>query len=524
MPLSQPISTVSSERHLLPTTITVDGASVVAPLRRRIFGSFVEHLGRAVYGGIYEPGHPTANEDGFRLDVVDLVKELGSSAIRYPGGNFVSGYRWEDGIGPRADRPRRLDLAWNSVETNEVGIDEFAKWAELTGSEIMYAVNLGTRGILEALDVLEYANYPGGTALSDLRAANGSPEPYDIRMWCLGNEMDGPWQTGRMSADDYGKLAARTAAAMKEVDPTLELIICGSSSSAMPTFGEWERVTLEHAYDDVDFVSCHAYYQIVDGDLGSFLASSLDMEKFIASVVATADHVKHKLGKAKTMMLSFDEWNIWYQIEHRAVRSEAKAARLASGAGWPEAPRLLEDVYTVADGVVFGSLLITLLKNSDRVASASVAQLVNVIAPIRTEPGGAAWRQTTFFPFSVTSRLAAGDVLLPRIDTGSYETERYGAAPFVDAVATFDRETGRAALFLVNRSQDTELPVAVDLSTLDVTRILEAVVLQDDDPFAANTFDDQERVQLRTLSETTLHEGHLSVVLPPLSWTALSLS
>ena len=392
-------------------SVALDRAAVVAPVNRRLFGSFVEHLGRCVYDGIYEPSHPTADQDGFRRDVVDLVRELGSSTIRYPGGNFVSGYKWEDGIGPRENRPVRRDLAWHSLESNQVGVDEFARWCKLTGSELMMAVNLGTRGIAEVLDLLEYTNHPCGTALSDLRVANGAPEPYDIRMWCLGNEMDGPWQLGHMSAEDYGKLASRTAAAMKMVDETLELVVCGSSGSGMPTFGEWERVVLEQSYEHVDFVSCHAYYQERNGDLGSYLASSLDMQYFIETVVATADHVKHKLRSNKTINLSFDEWNIWYLDEHRdsdEVNDE-----------WRFAPRQLEDAYSVADAVVLGNLLITLLKNSDRVTSASLAQLVNVIAPIMTEPGGEAWRQTTFFPYSVTSRLAEGVVVRPVIACGS---------------------------------------------------------------------------------------------------------
>ncbi len=345
------------------THIALDRSARVATIDRRIFGSFVEHLGRCVYDGIYEPGHPAANEDGFRLDVVELVKELGSTTIRYPGGNFVSGFRWEDSVGPREQRPVRRDLAWHSLETNQVGLDEFSRWLKLTGSELMLAVNLGTRGIDEALDLLEYANHPSGTALSDQRIANGTVEPHGIRMWCLGNEMDGPWQTGYMTADDYGKLAARTAAAMKMADKDLELVACGSSGSGMPTFGDWERTVLEHAYDHVDFISAHAYYQERGGDLGSFLASSVDMQFFIDTVVAAADHVGSKRKSAKKIAISFDEWNVWYLDEHQASQEVNDE--------WRVAPRQLEDVYSVADAVVVGNLLITLLKNHDRVRSAS---------------------------------------------------------------------------------------------------------------------------------------------------------
>jgi len=496
--------------------ISIDRSNVVAPLNRRIFGSFVEHLGRCVYDGIYEPGHPTANADGFRLDVVELVKELGSTTIRYPGGNFVSGYKWEDGVGPRESRPVRRDLAWHSLESNQVGLEEFGRWCELTGSELMMAVNLGTRGIENALDLLEYANGEAGTALADQRIANGRAEPYDIRMWCLGNEMDGPWQIGHMSSADYGKIAARTASAMKTADKNLELVVCGSSGSAMPTFGEWERVVLEESYDYVDYISCHAYYQERKGDLDSYLASSMEMKYFIDTVVATADHVKHKLRSQKTIQLSFDEWNIWYLDEHQASEEVNDE--------WRIAPRQLEDVYSVADAVVLGNLLITLLQNHDRVTSASLAQLVNVIAPIMTEPGGASWRQTTFFPFSVTSRLARGEVLRPRIDVGTYDTEVYGAAPLVDSVVTADAETGTSAVFLVNRSQTESIDVTIDVTDLGATSITEAVTLHDADPYAKNTFAEQTRVGLSPLAGAVLADGTLTVTLPPVSWSALALA
>lgn len=496
--------------------IVIARSAVVAPLNRRIFGSFVEHLGRCVYGGIYEPDHPTANEDGFRLDVVELVKELGATTIRYPGGNFVSGYRWEDGVGPRDQRPVRRDLAWHALESNQVGIDEFARWCKLTGSELMMAVNLGTRGIDSALDLLEYANHPSGTALSDQRVANGAVEPYGIRMWCLGNEMDGPWQTGYMSADAYGQIAARTAQAMKAADRTLELVACGSSGSSMPTFGDWERIVLEHAYEHVDYISCHAYYQERGGDLDSYLASSLNMEYFIQAVVAAADHVKHKLRSDKTINLSFDEWNIWYLDEHQASGEVDDQ--------WTYAPRQLEDVYSVADAVVLGNLLITLLKNHDRVTAASLAQLVNVIAPIRTEPGGAAWRQSTFFPFSVTARLARGEILRPTIEVDTYETSVYGRAPLVDAVATMDGETGSSAVFLVNRSRTEPIDVSIDVTDLEATTIAEALTLHDDDVYAKNTFEDQNRVGLKPLDGVSVDEGTLTVTLPPVSWSAISFT
>ncbi|MGX5695536.1 arabinosylfuranosidase ArfA [Agromyces soli] len=497
--------------------LTIDPHFTVGTVQRNLFGGFVEHLGRHVYDGIHEPAHPTADAEGFRQDVVELVKELGVSTIRYPGGNFVSGFKWEDSVGPRESRPRRLDLAWHSTETNEVGLHEFSSWLDKVGSELMLAVNLGTRGTAEALELLEYANLPGGTALSQQRIDNGRTDAFGVKIWCLGNEMDGPWQLGHRSADDYGKLASRTAKAMRQLDPSIELVVCGSSSAHMPTFGEWERVVLTHAYDDVDYISCHAYYEERDGDLGSFLASAVDMDGFIETVVATADHVKAVRGSSKTVNISFDEWNVWYLSRFENVD------KIQGLDNWPVAPRLLEDVYSVADAVVFGNLLISLLKHADRVTSASLAQLVNVIAPIMTEPGGIAWRQTTFFPFSITSRLAQGDALALKLEVPTYETKAYGTVPLVDAVATHDAATGRSAVFLVNRSVSEPVTLTVDIASLGEVSLLESHTLSDDDVYAKNTLADPERVAPRANDSVRIEGGSLTVTLPPVSWTALSL-
>src|SRR4051812_47630722 len=250
--------------------LTLDPAFSIGTVDRRLFGSFVEHMGRCVYTGIFEPGHPAADDDGLRTDVLDLVRELGVTTVRYPGGNFVSGYRWEDGVGPRGDRPRRLDLAWRALETNAFGLNEFMRWARLADVEPMMAVNLGTRGVEAAAELVEYCNLPDGTAAADLRRKHGVAEPHDIRLWCLGNEMDGPWQIGNLTADEYGRLAARAGHAMRRVDPSIELVACGSSNSTMPTFAAWEATVLEHAYDQVDYISLHTYYDPEKYDEASF--------------------------------------------------------------------------------------------------------------------------------------------------------------------------------------------------------------------------------------------------------------
>ena len=501
-----------------PARLTINPAFAVGPVNRRLLGSFVAHRGRAVYGGIYEPGHPTADEEGFRGDVLEVARELNLSGIRYPGGNFVSGYRWEDGVGPKDERPRRRELAWHSTETNEVGLHEFASWVSKLGADLMLAVNLGTRGTAEALELIEYANGEPGSTLADRRVANGRTEPFGIKTWFLGNEMDGPWQIGYRSADDYGAIAARTAKALRQFDPEVELVACGSSHHYMPTFGDWERVVLSHTYGDVDYISCHAYYEEKNGDLGSFLASTTSMDRFIESVVATADHVKALKRSDKTINISFDEWNVWYIEEGITGEVGIYRSEEIAGAEWPVAPRVAENIYSVADAVVVGNILISLLKHADRVTAACQSMLVNTMAPIRAEKGGIVWRQTTFYPFALTSRWARGVALDVPVSCGTYETAEYGTAALVDATATYDAETGLYAVFAVNRSTDAPVEVSVDLQHPGSTSLVESVMLAENDPYVTNTPEEPTRVVPRPNGTARLADGRLVFTLPPVSW------
>ncbi|MGI5241086.1 alpha-N-arabinofuranosidase [Dactylosporangium sp. CA-139066] len=490
------------------TTIVIDPAFRIGEADRRLFGSFVEHLGRCVYGGVFEPGHPAADATGLRGDVLALTRELGVTVVRYPGGNFVSGYRWEDGVGPVAERPRRLDLAWKTIETNAFGLDEFMTWARLAGVEPMMAVNLGTRGVQEACDLLEYANHPGGTALSDRRGG----DPYGIRLWCLGNEMDGPWQIGHKTAAEYGRLAAETARAMKLIDPSVSLVACGSSGRGMPTFAAWEATVLEHTYEHVDYISAHAYYDPTDGDRPSLLASAVDMDLFITDVAATADHVAARLRIPRRLKIAFDEWNVWY------MSRPADPDR----PGWTTAPPLLEDDYTATDAVVVGDLLITLLRHADRVGVACQAQLANVIAPIRTAPGGGpAWRQTIFHPFALTAAHARGTVLRVEPTGPSHDTRRYGEVPSLSAVAVHDEERGELTLFAVNRS-DTDLPVDVDLRGLPAMRAVEHLTIAAGD--AVNTADSPEAVTPTSRPAPPTDAGRCTLHLPGPSWNVIRWS
>jgi alpha-N-arabinofuranosidase len=504
--------------------LVVDRDFTVGPVPRRLFGSFVEHMGRCVYTGIYEPGHPAADERGYRRDVLDLTRELGVSIVRYPGGNFVSGYHWEDGVGPAAERPRRMDGAWHTIETNAFGLHEFAGWAAEAGVEMMEAINLGTRGVEEARALVEYANHPGGTAWSDLRVANGAKDPFGIRVWNLGNELDGPWQIGHKTADEYGRLAQEAGKAMKLVDPTIELVAVGSSNAHMPTFGSWEHTVLSHAYDEVDYISLHAYYQEHDGDALSFLASANDMDYFIESVIATADAVKAKRHAKKSIQLSFDEWNVWYQQRGDG----GDQPHMVGKAEWREHPRLIEDEYNVTDAVVVGTFLHSLLRHGDRVTIANQAQLVNVIAPIRSEEGGPAWRQSIFWPFARMSELATGQIMRVAATGDKFDTARYGDAAVVDAAVTYDAERGRVALFVANRGLEEAADVALDLRGLTASSVTRAEVLTvpaGGDRFSSNSETVQDAVGLVPLSGVGIDDaGAVRATLPPLSWAVIELA
>ena len=496
----------------LSAQVRLEPRAVIAPVDRGLFGSFVEHMGRCVYGGLFEPGHPSADEDGLRGDVLELVRELGVSLVRYPGGNFASGYRWEDGVGPLAQRPARLDLAWHSRESNTFGLDEFMRWTRKAGVEPMMTLNLGTRGIREALELLEYANHPGGSELSDRRIAHGAREPYRIRRWCLGNELDGPWQQGHKTAAEYARVAAEAARAMRQYDPGLRLIACGSSGASMPTFGEWERLVLEETVELIDEISLHAYYEEGD-DLAGFLASGVDMDRSIERVAAIIDDVGRRSGSEQRIDIAVDEWNVWYLSRHLGRFHPVD---------WPEAPALCEDAYTVADAIVVGGLLISLLRHADRVTSACLAQLVNTIAPIKTVPGGPAWREATFYPFALTAAHARGQVLQLPVTAPQMETSRYGSVPVIDVAATLD-DDGSVSLFVVNRHPSES--VTLDVGAGDGARwhVGTAVVMNDVDVHAVNTPDDPLRVRPRDLGAITVEGPDVQAVLPPVSWSFIRL-
>ena len=493
--------------------LILDKDYVISPIDKRIYGNFVEHLGRCVYTGIYEPGHPQADAEGFRKDVLELVKRLNVPIVRYPGGNYVSGFRWEDAIGPKEKRPKRLDLAWKTTEPNEVGIHEFASWAKKANTSIMYSVNLGTRGPADAQHIVEYANHKGGSAWSDLRIKNGAKDPFGIKLWCLGNEMDGPWQMGQKTAYEYGRIANEAAKMMKWTDDSIETVACGSSSFQMPTFGEWEYTMLNECYDNVDYVSLHRYYGNPHNDTPDFLASSMDLDAFIRTVAAICDAVKGRKHSKKQVNLSLDEWNVWYH-------SHQQDQDLHQREPWGTALPLLEDVYNFEDALLVGLMLITILKNADRVKVACMAQLVNVIAPIMTRPGGGAWAQTIYWPLMQASTLGRGRSLLPQIASEKFDTKHYTDVPVVDAAAVMD-DDGNVAIFAVNRDLKEDVELTCDLRSFGSFRQINHSVLHHDDVKATNTEDHPDTVLPYEIPAKL--DGN-PLVLPAASWNVIRLT
>ncbi|HCE44425.1 MAG TPA: alpha-N-arabinofuranosidase [Lentisphaeria bacterium] len=490
--------------------IAISRAFAIDKVDPRIYSGFIEHLGRAVYEGIYEPGHPTADKDGFRQDVIDLVRELDMPLTRYPGGNFVSGYSWTDGIGPKNKRPARRELAWMALEPNQVGVNEFVQWCRKANTSPMMAVNLGTGGADDARNIVEYCNVEKGSHWSDLRRAHGFEKPHGIKTWCLGNEMDGPWQIGHKNAVDYGKLARETAKVMKLTDPSIELVACGSSSLEMPEFARWEEQVLTECFNHVEYISLHSYFGNSENDTPLFLSKPDRMNEFIRKVAATCDFVSAKLKSKKRINISFDEWNVWFH----SGRKDKKVPQ------WICPRQILEDVYTMEDALVVGGILISLLNNADRVKIACIAQTVNVIAPIMTAKGGAAWRQTIFYPFMHASKYGRGTVLRQAVESPEYRNKD-GKSPYLHSAVVLNEGKKEIAIFAVNRSIDKELELSVDLSSFGGTSVAEWIVMQDRNLKSSNTLKNRDNVVPSVSNDATVKNGILKASLGKASWNVI---
>lgn len=498
------------------TRVYLDSRRTLPPLDRNLFGSFLEHLGRAIYGGIYEPGSKLSDADGFRKDVLDEVKHLGVPMVRYPGGNFVSGYHWLDGVGPKKDRPRVLDKAWDSIETNQFGTNEFMAWCRAVGATPLMGLNLGTGTPEQAAALVEYCNVEKGTRWSDLRRNHGMPNPHNVLHWCLGNEMDGPWQIGHMSATEYGLKAADAARQMRYVDHSLKLVACGSSGPFMRTYLEWDREVLEQCYDYVDGISLHRYFGNAGeprGDSSKYMAMNLSMERQIAETAAVCDYVQGRKRSPKKLWLSFDEWNVWY----RTTSGDAVDGKRQ------EAPHLLEEAYNLEDALLVGGLINSLLRNSDRVKIACLAQLVNVIAPIATNSNGLL-RHTIFYPYSWALQFARGSALNLLVESPTYEVSETDHVPYVDVAGTFDERTRRISLFVFNRDLSKARDVELIWEESAPSHVTDSLTLTGDVLKAFNSFEAPQRVTPRSLEKPSTTEKRTRFEAPPRSYSVFQWS
>ena len=494
--------------------VYIDSRRAIGSVDHNLFGSFLEHLGRAIYEGIYDPGSKLSDANGFRKDVMDEIKRLGVPIIRYPGGNFVSGYNWLDGVGPKESRPHILDKAWNSLNTNQFGTNEFLTWCKAVGTEPLMGMNFGTGTAEDAANLVEYCNVEKGTKWSDLRRKHGYAEPYKIEKWCLGNEMDGPWQIGHMTATEYGMKAQDAARQMRAIDPSLKLIACGSSGPFMPTYLEWDREVLEQCYDYVDGLSLHRYFQNIPeetgGESSKFVAMNLSMEKQIMETIAVCDLVQGHKRSAKRLWLSFDEWNVWYrQRRGDAVNGHGK-----------EAPHLLEEIYNLEDALLVGGLLNSLVRHADRVKLACLAQLVNVIAPIMTNENGL-FRQTIYYPYSWALQFARGTALDVLVQSPTYEVDGMGQVAYLDVMATTDPQSGKTSAFILNR--DLSKPHVVEINWEDKApgAVFTSLVLTGNDLKAVNGFDAPKRVTPQTADKPVTSGNKTKLEVPARSYTVI---
>lgn len=491
----------------LTARVTLDNERTIGAISPLLFGGFAEHMGRCIYGGLYDPGSAQADAQGFRRDVQAALRELRLSILRYPGGNMLSGYDWRDGVGPKAQRPRRRELAWQSIETNQFGTDEFIAYCRSMDIQPMLGVNVGTGTVEEASALVEYCNAPVGTRYADMRAANGNAAPYGVEYWCVGNEMDGPWQIGQLSAEDYGKKAREVAKVMRLQDPSLKLVACGSSNTAMATYPEWDRVVLENTWEQVDYLAMHYYATNYENDTASYLALAAQFESHVDTLAGLLRYVKAKRRSQHDVWLSWDEWNVWYKD------------RSGKG-GWREAPPLSEEVYNLEDALVVAQWLNVFLRRCDVLQIACLAQVVNTISPL-TVRGEQLLKQPTFYPIAMVAQHATGRALEPLVSAPEYDTKLFGGMPLLDASASYDEAAGRGAVFLVNRSQTEAVTTEVVWRGAAPGRAVAIHQVAGNDPKAINTFEKPDAIVSRELGGEAVRDGKLTLKLPPLSFTAV---
>lgn len=487
------------------TTVTVHTKFEIGQIDSRVFGGFIEHLGRCVYQGLYEPDSSHADSEGFRTDVLESLARLKMTAMRYPGGNFASGYHWLEGVGPRETRPRVRDLAWQSNESNEFGTDEYIKLCRKMGWSPMLTVNLGSALPLEARQWVEYCNLPAGTKFADMRADNGAAEPYGVKLWCLGNEMDGDWQVGHVPAHEYALRAHQAAKMMKDADKSIELVVCGSCLGE--NFIDWDRKVLEYIGDYADYISLHRYVGNRSDDTADYLAVTNEIDGYIEQMDAVCRIVQARNKSEKRAFLSFDEWNVWYK-------------NMQVDGGGKFAPHLLEEIYNLEDALVVAGFLNSFIRHADVVKIANLAQVVNVIAPLMTR-GDEMLIQSIFYPYEMFSKRRQGISLRPIVEGPTYEGATNGIVHYVDVSAVLDGD--KLSVFLVNRNLEQEAVVCIDVANKAIGALVNAEKLTGPGPKAANSFENPDLIKSAPFTGVKISNGRAEVKMPPLSVVAVSL-
>jgi alpha-N-arabinofuranosidase len=477
--------------------VKIDLDRRLGTIDRKVYGMFIEHLGRCIYGGIYDPGSPRSDAKGFRTDVLEAAQGLQSPILRWPGGNFASGYHWEDGVGPKDRRPVRAELAWNTIETNQFGTNEFIQYCRALNTEPYICANLGSGTMDEAAAWVAYCNRDDLTSYARLRAEHGFPQPHRVTYWGLGNEMYGDWQIAHKSAADYAKLARQCAQVMRATDPSIKLVLCGGQDL------DWDRETLGKCADLVDYISYHFYWGTVKGQDAHYsnLAQPYHSEQYLRFLWQLIEQIRRDRGVATSIRIAVDEWNVW------------DLATTAEG---------LVEHYDVTDALAVAIYLNMLRRNCQAIGLATLAQMVNVIAPILTSAEGICL-QTIYHPLRLAAEKAGGVALDAHVLCDSYEAAYVGVprVPYLDVLATLDEARKKLFLSLVNLSKDESQTVAVQVQAGSVRTDGTAHVIAGEAPEVTNTFG-SESVVCRPQPLSGLG-AEFTYTMPPLAHAVLEL-
>jgi alpha-N-arabinofuranosidase len=485
----------------LRARVKIDTERVIGEIDPKLYGNFIEHLGRCIDGGVFEEHSPLSDTNGFRRDVLDAAKKLQVTQLRWPGGNFSSNYHWMDGIGPRDQRPPRLEMAWGTVETNRFGTHEFLNYSEMVGAEPYICANLGTGTWNEAQQWVEYCNSSEDTAMTRLRRQNGRAAPWKVAYWGLGNEMDGPWQMGHRSAEDYGKFALEAAKLMKWTDPTVKLIAAGSSNfGAGSDWTSWNRTVLEFLRQHADYLSIHMYVGNQNNDFGDFMASSVELDHRIKTTEGIIDAALSGQPGNRRIYIAWDEWNVWYRARGNSQRGR----------------RILEEHYNLEDALVVATFLNSFVNHAHIVKIANMAQLVNVIAPIFTNEKGL-FLQTIYYPLQLFAKHTRGKALELFLESPKYKSRRFDDVPYLDASAGLDN--GSVVLNVVNRHPDQAIETTVELEDKQFSGPVAVSEVNGPDIKAENDFD---KTAVKTAERAATASGRtLRYSFPPHSFTML---